>query len=602
MSHDMRTPLNAIVGLSKLALTEEKGMDEFRNARNMQNIHNASRILLSLVNNLLDISKIESGRFELSPAIYETPIRISDTTSINIVRLAGKPVVFRLNLDETLPVRLRGDDLRVQQIFNNLLSNAFKYTERGEVEWALSWEREGDSVWLVSSVRDTGVGIRPESLEKIFSDYNRIDADAMRKTESTGLGLPIAWNLAKLMDGELTVKSEFGKGSTFFVRVRQGFVDDEPIGAELARQLEQFQYSPLEKAGDSRLVYRDLSHASALVVDDVESNLEVAAGMLRRYGMQVDCATGAQQAIDMARAKCVRYDVIFMDHMMPGMDGIEALQRIRAIGTQYAKSVPIVALTANALSGSEQRFLENGFQAFLAKPIDMWQLDAMLRRFIPDEAQEGAKRDDAGGGRTDETPSSSLPQNTAIDGLDTQGALKRFAGDAKAYRQALESYLRHTPALLEKARAVSRERLADYTIVMHGIKGGGLNVGATQVSQKAAALEAAARSDDFAFIAAHNADCLDTAARLLSDLSVLLAKTADKTEKPLKNAPDAETLARLETACAAYDMDGVDRAMAELESYRYRERQELVVWLSEQARAMELQRMAEKLARYGKED
>ncbi|MDR2786761.1 MAG: transporter substrate-binding domain-containing protein, partial [Candidatus Accumulibacter sp.] len=314
MSHDMRTPLNAIVGLSRLALTDDRDTDR---SRNTQNIHNAGLTLLSLVNDLLDISKIEAGRFELSPVEYETPGLIDDTVNMNIVRLAGKSVAFRLTVDETLPFRLHGDDLRVRQIFNNLLSNAFKYTRQGEVEWTLSWQRKGNSVWLISSVRDTGIGIRPESLEKIFSDYNQVDVDAIRKSESTGLGLPIARNLARLMDGELTVESEYGKGSVFSVRVRQGFIDAEPIGPERARQLRQFQYLAVEKPGAERLAYRDLRHARALVVDDVESNLEVAAGMMRRYGMRIDRAAGGQEAIDMLRAEGVQHDIIFMDHMMP---------------------------------------------------------------------------------------------------------------------------------------------------------------------------------------------------------------------------------------------------------------------------------------------
>jgi CheY-like chemotaxis protein len=212
--------------------------------------------------------------------------------------------------------------------------------------------------------------------------YNQIDVDTIRKSESTGLGLPIAWNLAKLMDGELTVTSEYGKGSVFSVRLRQGFVDAAAIGPELARQLRQFQYFTTEKPDDARIVHRDLSHVAALVVDDVESNLEVAAGMLRRYRMHVDCVASGQQAIDKVRSG-IHYDLIFMDHMMPGMDGIEALRGIRAIGTEYARSLPIIALTANAIAGNEQRFLENDFQAFLSKPLDMWQLDAALQRFIP---------------------------------------------------------------------------------------------------------------------------------------------------------------------------------------------------------------------------
>ncbi|MDR1349531.1 MAG: transporter substrate-binding domain-containing protein [Zoogloeaceae bacterium] len=599
MSHDMRTPLNAIVGLSKLALTDDKGGDK---SRNIQNIHNAGLTLLSLVNDLLDISKIEAGRYELSPVNYETPSLIDDTITVNSVRLTGKPVAFRLNLDETLPLRIYGDDLRVRQIFTNLLSNAFKYTERGKVEWTLSWKRDGDFVWLISSVRDTGIGIRPENLQKIFSDYNQIDVNAVRKTESTGLGLSIAWNLAKLMNGELTVESEYGKGSVFSARIRQGFIDDEPIGAELARKLRQFQYFAAQAPSEARIVYRDLSHAAALVVDDVESNLEVAAGMMRRYRMRVDCALGGWQAVDMVRAEHVRYDIIFMDHMMPDMDGIASLRAIRAIGGEYAGSVPVVALTANVIAGNEQRFLESGFQALLAKPLDMRQLDAVLSRFLHgwEKAAPIAQTENADGRRADtkDAPPPLLPllQNANVFGLDVRDALKRFAGDAQAYWLALEAYARQMPALLEKAREVSGEKLADYIVVMHGIRGGSLGVGAALVGEKAAELEEAARKGNIAFVLTRNAECRETAERLLMDLSALLAK-GGRAEKPLREAPDAETLARLKAACVAYDMDGVDAAMAELEACRYRIRQDLVVWLREQARAMEFARMVEALAK-----
>ncbi|MDR1243395.1 MAG: response regulator, partial [Deltaproteobacteria bacterium] len=485
-----------------------------------------------------------------------------------------------------------GDDLRVRQIFNNLLSNAFKYTERGEVEWALSWRQEGNSVWLISSVRDTGIGIHSESLKKIFSDYNQIYVDTIRKTESTGLGLPIAWNLAKLMDGELTVASEYGQGSIFSVRIRQGFIDAEAIGPELAQKLRQFQYSATEKSDKARIVHRDLSHAAALVVDDMESNLEVAAGMLGRYRMRVDCATAGRQAIDRVRTEQIRYDLIFMDHMMPDMDGIESLRCIRAIGTEYARTVPVIALTANVISGNEQRFLENGFQAFLAKPLDMWQLDALLQRFIRDGTQTEPRAPEWDGERAKgKSASWPLLKNAGIPGLDVEAALERFSGDANAYRRVLESWVRHTPGLLEQARAVSSGTLGDYAVVIHGIKGGCLGIGATPAGLKAEKLEEAAINGDFAFIAAHNAECVKTLERLLADLSALLAQGGQE-EKPLKEAPDAETLARLKAACAAYDMDGVDAALVELEACRYRNRQELVVWLREQAQAMELARMA----------
>ena len=606
MSHEMRIPLNAIIGLSGLILSEGRDTTE---RRNIEKVRNAGLTLLALANDLLDISKIEAGRVELSPMEYDTPSLINDIAVMNIVRRGSKSISFRIVVDETLPSRLRGDDLRVRQIFNNLLSNAFKYTEGGEVEWRLSWAREDDSVWLFSSVRDTGIGIRPENLERIFTDYNQVGEDAARHIEGTGLGLSIALNLVKLMDGELTVESEYGKGSTFSVRIRQGYIGSEPIGPELAREIQQFQHTARKRAEHPQIAYPRLDHARVLVVDDVESNLDVAMGMMKPYGMRIDCVTSGQQAIELVRAEKVLYDVIFMDHMMPRIDGIEALRRIRAIGTQYASSVPIVALTANVVSGNEQRFLESGFQAFLAKPIDILQMDAIIQRFIRNEAPEKAappaqagRTRTAGAEGNEETPQTSLLRSANISGLDIEHALRRLSDDTQAYRQALESYLRHTPGLLEKARALSEEGLGDYLVTIHAIRGGGLGIGAELLGEKAAELETAARNGDFAFVEAHNAECIEIVERLLADLSDLLAQTADETEKPLKEAPDAATLSRLRAACVAYEMDGVDAAMADLDGFRYRSQQELVVWLREQARAMELQRMADELEKRGARD
>ncbi|MDR0439985.1 MAG: response regulator [Candidatus Accumulibacter sp.] len=604
MSHEMRIPLNAIIGLSGLILSEGRDSVEYRN---IEKVRNSGLTLLALANDLLDISKIEAGRFELSPVEYDTPSLINDIAVMNVVRRGSKSISFKITIDETLPRCLRGDDLRVRQVFNNLLSNAFKYTEGGEVEWRLSWEREGDSVWLVSSVRDTGIGIRPENLERIFTDYyNRGDADSTRHIEGTGLGLSIALSLVKLMDGELTVNSEYGKGSTFSVRIRQDFVNAEPIGPELAQEVQQFQHTVRKRSVHPQIVYPCLNYARVLVVDDVESNLDVAMGMLKPYGMRIDCVSSGRQAIELVRAGRVLYDAIFMDHMMPGMDGTEALQKIRAIGTKYATTVPIIALTANVISGNEQRFLENGFQAFLAKPVDVRRLDAIVQRFIRNEALEKAEplaqARHAGASGADDDAKALLLWSASISGLNAKYALERLSGDVKVYRQVIESYVRHTPGLVKRARAVSEDGLEDYIAAIHGIHGGSRGIGAAPIGQKAAELEAAARNGNFAFIAAHNFECMEAVEQLLVELSDLLAKTADKTEKPLKETPDAATLARLEAACVAYDMDGVDAAMAELEAFRYENRQELIVWLREQARAMELRHMADELAKLKAED
>ena len=385
MSHEIRTPLNAVIGLGELTLEDKSLPPEA--ASNLEKICGAGSTILSIVNDILDISKIESGKFEIYPARYETPSLINDIVTLNIVRIGEKPIDFRLVVDENLPTALYGDDLRIKRIFNNLLSNAFKYTHAGIVEWRISFEKEGDAAWLVSSVRDTGIGIKPEDMDKLFSDYNQVDMKSNRKIGGTGLGLAITRRLAEMMDGSVTVESEYGKGSTFSVRLRQTLVSGEPIGKVAAENLMHMRYSDSKRDRNAQLVRAKLPDARVLVVDDVVTNLDVVRGMMKPYEMKIDCAMGGRQAVEMIRAEKHRYDAIFMDHMMPEMDGMEATRIIREeIGTEYARSIPIIALTANAIVGTEEMFLKNGFQDFISKPIDMAQLDAVLRRWVKGEA------------------------------------------------------------------------------------------------------------------------------------------------------------------------------------------------------------------------
>ncbi|MDR0671612.1 MAG: hypothetical protein LBF64_04790, partial [Oscillospiraceae bacterium] len=298
-SHEMRTPLNAIIGLSELILNEETADGEIR--ENLEKIHNSGATLLGIVNDLLDISKIESGKFELIPVEYDVPSMINDTISLNIIRIGDKSIRFVPIIDPELPSRIFGDELKVKGIFNNLLSNAFKYTKEGTVEWRLSCERDGENIWLISSVKDSGIGIRPEDVERLFSDYNQVDTKSNRTIEGTGLGLAITKRVTEMMDGRITVTSEYGSGSVFSVRFRQGFVTDVPIGRSVTEHLEHFEYLEQKRTNNAKLVRIKLPYAKVLVVDDVSTNLDVAKGMMKAYGMRVDCVTSGPQAIELVR-------------------------------------------------------------------------------------------------------------------------------------------------------------------------------------------------------------------------------------------------------------------------------------------------------------
>jgi signal transduction histidine kinase/CheY-like chemotaxis protein/PAS domain-containing protein len=393
MSHEMRTPLNAVVGLSELALEDGEVSSETGNK--LEKIHASGVTILNIINDILDISKIESGKLEIHPNQYDAAKLINDVVMFNIARIEEKPIEFKLDVDPDLPKTLYGDELRVRQVFNNLLSNAFKYTDEGLVEWQISFEREGESVWLISEVRDTGRGIKPEDRKQLFTDYYQVTQETGHKIEGTGLGLSITKSIVEMMDGHVTVESEYGKGTLFSVRIRQGFVTDTSIDREaLESSLANGTYLlPTIQRNDANLPYLDLSYAQVLVVDDILTNIDVAEGMLELYGVKVDCATSGGQAIEMIRAENPRYDAVFMDHMMPGMDGIEATRIIREeIGTDYAENIPIIALTANAIIGNEKMFLSKGFQAFISKPIDKARLDVVLRRWVRNEAKEKKMR------------------------------------------------------------------------------------------------------------------------------------------------------------------------------------------------------------------
>jgi CheY-like chemotaxis protein len=387
MNHEMRTPMNVIVGLTDLMM-EENDVSVNTYKETLRKINTAGDTLMALLNDVLDISKIEAGKLELIPVQYSTASLLNDIITLNIMRINDKPITFRLDINDDLPSNLFGDDLRVKQILNNLLSNAFKYTQEGNVTLGVNCRRDGNFVWVYFSVSDTGIGIREENIEKLFTDYNQVDTRANRTIEGTGLGLSITKKFIELMGGEISVESEYGKGTVFRACIRQELINDKPIGKETVESLCSFHHSDKKKLMQQKLVRPDLSYARVLVVDDLPTNLDVAAGMLRKYKMHVDCVLSGQQAVSLISGENPVYDAVFMDHMMPGMDGIETTKAIRALGTKYAEEIPVIALTANVVAGNEKVFLENGFSAFLPKPFSAMLLDSIVQRWVRDKSRE----------------------------------------------------------------------------------------------------------------------------------------------------------------------------------------------------------------------
>ena len=389
MSHEIRTPLNAIIGLSEIEMQKDIP-DETR--ENLEKIFISGSNLLGIINDILDISKIEAGSMDIVPIGYSMSELVSSVIQLNLVRIGSKNIAFGLEMDHTIPRELVGDELRVKQVLNNLLSNACKYTAEGFVKLSVEWAREGDRARVRFEVSDSGQGIRPEDLDRLFNEYTQLNARANRNIEGTGLGLSITKKLVELMNGNITAESEFGKGSIFAVTILQKIADETQVGAGAVNDLKEFNFGGYCGKWSKNLIRSYMPYGNVLVVDDIDINLDVAMGLLLPYGLRVDCVTSGREAIEKITeggeddSETPIYDLILMDHMMPEMDGIETTGIIRRdVGTDYARTVPIIALTANAMAGDEEMFLASGFDGFISKPIDIMKLDLELNKRIRDK-------------------------------------------------------------------------------------------------------------------------------------------------------------------------------------------------------------------------
>ena len=378
MSHEIRTPINTIIGLNEMTLREEIS-DEI--AENAINIQNASKMLLALINDILDMSKIESGKMEIVPTQYETGAMFSDLVNIIWIRMHEKNLEFKIDISRHLPSMLYGDEVRLKQVLTNILTNAVKYTEKGSVTLTAQSERiDANRILLRVTVADTGIGIKKESLEDLFSSFRRVDQERNRKIEGTGLGLSISKQLIEMMGGEITVDSIYTKGSTFTVTVEQQVVNPMPVGTMdfmVKRKLyEREKYKQSFEAPEAKV----------LIVDDNEMNLMVACKLLRSTKVQIDTAKSGKECLEKTNSKF--YHVIFMDHMMPEMDGEETLHELKKQEKGHCQNVPVIALTANVMTGAEEIYQEKGFAGYLAKPINGVLFEATLLKYLPQELIE----------------------------------------------------------------------------------------------------------------------------------------------------------------------------------------------------------------------
>ena len=538
MSHEIRTPMNAVLGITEIQLQKEGHPPDTEEA--FLRIQSSSNLLLTIINDILDLSKVEAGKMEIIPETYDLASMIVDTVQLNIMRLGSKSIEFKLNVNERLPTSLIGDELRIKQILNNILSNAFKYTNEGQVVLSvdLGDSPTPNSVMLVFRVQDTGQGMTQDQIESLFDfEFTRFNLRSNRVIEGAGLGMTIAYQLANMMEGDIKAESESGKGSVFTVNIPQMLNGSDMLGRETVENLQNLEISQKSLKKMSRLPRIPMPYGRVLVVDDVESNLHVVKGILMPYKIAVETVSGGHDAVEKVRAGGV-YDIIFMDHMMPGMDGIEATKAIRKLGYGH----PIVALTANTLKGVAEMFLNNGFSGFVPKPIDMNQFHSYLVRYIrdkqPPEVIEAAEKQYADAEITEEL----------LDNLR-----ESFLLDAHRAVGILEP-------LLQK-QELDKDDLARFVIQTHAMKSAFFNIERAELSKAAFALEMAGRESDVEAIRASAPQFMDNLRKVITELSPTNTGR-DATDEDLDFLRDQfDTIAQ---SCERFDINAANKAIDRL--------------------------------------
>ena len=553
MSHEVRTPMNAILGITEIQLQNQTLPQAMREA--LDKIFNSGYLLLGIINDILDLSKIEAGKLELSPAGYDFQNLINDTIQITVVHYDNKPIDFSLQVDENIPLTLFGDELRIKQILNNLLSNAFKYTDKGGVSLSVNAEytRQEDEVTLVFRIADTGQGMTGEQVEILFDEYTRFNMETNRTTEGTGLGMNITKQLVRMMNGELSVESEPGKGSVFIVRLPQRIIGSGVLGKELAENIKQFNIGRITQTNKAPQFVREyMPYGRVLVVDDVETNLYVARGLMAPYGLSIETATSGFEAINKVKGGAT-FDIIFMDHFMPKMDGIEAAKILRNWGYTH----PIIALTANALTGQAEMFLENGFDGFISKPIDIRQLNASLNKLIrdkyPPEVVEAARKQSAkimAKSSAEKLQPSSGPELAAI-----------FIRDAEKAHARLKTIISNSFRRDDDFR--------QYVINIHSMKSALANIGEDGLSGIAFKLELAGRAENISVIMSETPAFLEALGKVIEKNRSEAGDNDTAAEDSENLEYLAEKLRIIRTACEKYDEATANKALSELKQKKW---------------------------------
>lgn len=554
MSHEIRTPINAVLGMNEMIMREsgEKQIVEYAS-----NIQSAGRTLLSIINEILDFSKIESGKMEIVPIEYDVSSLINDIVNMIKARADKKKLKFIVEIDENIPAVLYGDDVRLRQVITNILTNAVKYTPEGNVRLKMSViERTDSTVKLEVCVTDTGIGIKEEDLNKLFTSFQRLDQEKNRNIEGTGLGITIVQRLLNMMDSELKVSSLYSVGSTFSFVIEQGIIKDEPVGdfeKRFRAACESSESSCLKTAPKARI----------LVVDDNETNLIVAKSLLKRTLVKLDTASSGMQCIEMVKSNS--YDVVFLDHMMPEMDGIETLKKIKE--EQLGGKTVFVALTANAIHGARQSYIDAGFDDYMSKPFTGADIEKCLFGHLDKSLIETAE---AVKETVQNVPEKVEALNDENELFNAETGVFYTGGDRDAYAEVLNVYVRKAEEKIELIGRLFEEKdWKNYIIEVHALKSSSLTIGSKKLSELAKELEFAGKAENYGLIDEKNGVLLEMyrevteiSSNYLKEISPDVNETRDSDEESVEfteiSREQAETLVNaIKEACDEFDGDRV---------------------------------------------
>lgn len=571
MSHEIRTPINTILGLNELILRESQ--DETVRGYALD-IKQAGSVLLSLISDILDFSKIQSGKMELVEETYDISSLLNDLINSISVPLRKKKLRFALDVASDVPYKLSGDEIHLRQIIGNLLSNAVKYTKTGTVTLHLSWkEKDAESILLKVAVEDTGIGVKEDDIKKIFETFNRIDMEASRAEEGTGLGLAVTSKLVEIMDGTMEVKSEYQKGSIFSFEIPQKIVNRSPLGDF------QEQY---EKSVKNSIGYREKFIAplgKIMIVDDNAMNLAVAQDLLRKTKLQIDVASSGDECLAMLRRK--EYHLICMDHMMPVMDGVQTLQAIRALEGNPSRDIPVIALTANAVVGAKEFYLEAGFQDYLTKPIEPEKLEDMMIAYLPKELVYLSG--DESISQVSAELESGLDEESLFDmGINASHGLKYMGGSRVLYEKVLRDF---RDMMVEKEQQLQnmlqKQDVSGYAIIVHALKGNARNIGADELAEEAFDLEKKSKAGKMEEVEVESPILFSMMKELGRNLDGYLAAHTASPEseeeeevlgtQALSESEWKEKLQLLHSQLDDFDSDGITQTLMELKNYQLSE-------------------------------